>query len=87
MTGLADKAPYWHHDALYVSREDLAAIQDELPPDVEMRVLSIMRQATHEIIVLNRAEEPGPYEVSFRDMSHVTEALTRLIGRAIPDRV
>lgn len=79
--------PYWHHDALYVHRDDLKAIHDELPPDVEMRVLSLLRAARHEIVVLQRAEEPTPHQMSYRDANHVVEALTRLIGRAIPDRV
>lgn len=79
--------PYWHHEALYVAADDLTAITDELPPDVEMRVLSIVRQAKHDVVVLTRAEEPTPYQISYRDANHVVEALTRRIGRAIPDRV
>lgn len=81
-----DDYPYIQGDALFVHRDDLTAIQDMLPPGTEMRVLSIMRQARFEIIVLNRRGHPAPYDVSPDDMRYVLEALEQRHGQKVPER-
>lgn len=78
--------PYIKGDVLYVHRDDLTAVQDMLPPGAEMRVLSIMHQARHDIIVLNRKADPGPYEVNPDDMRAVLEALEQRHGQPVPER-
>lgn len=58
---------------LKVRRADLDEIVGKLPPEVEMRVLSILREAKHDIIQLTEGD--GPYNVTRRDLTAVAEAL------------
>lgn len=70
-----DAPSYTEDGALKVHRADLEKITDMLPPQTEMRVLSIMREARYEIIVLNPSDDPGIYEIARSELDYVVDAL------------
>jgi hypothetical protein len=62
------------HDTLSVRRDDLGTeTVDLLPPEVEARVESILREARYDIIWFNRHD--GPLGVSERDLEALCLAL------------
>jgi hypothetical protein len=62
------------HDTLSVRRDDLGTETiDLLPPEVEARVESILREARYDIIWFNRHD--GPLGVSERDLEAICLAL------------
>jgi hypothetical protein len=62
------------HDTLSVRRDDLGTeTVDLLPPEVEARVESILREARYDIIWFNRHD--GPLGVSERDLEAICLAL------------
>lgn len=60
--------------AILVERPELEAVLDRLPPEVEMRCCSILREARYDTIWLNRDNE-HPLGLNDRDWLHVIEAL------------
>lgn len=63
-----------HSHQVTVERSELEAVLDRLPPDVEMRCLSILHHSRYDTIWLNRDNE-HPLALNDRDWLHVIEAL------------
>lgn len=63
---------------LLITREQLTTIADLLPPDVEMRVGSILTAARFPTVVVPLGDQP--YEFNERDMEHITVAIKEKLG-------